>query len=747
MDTSGVQIASLCAPHARRVTETAAQLVVKLLPRQPVRQWLLRVPCKQRFLVCQPARRHGPYAGHSSPRRRLEPDTQIGILTYHRRYGAIYRETVSSKRTRPGSPPGWHVKSCTHRRSGNTPMLGCSHTRYAGLSERKRAMSEVIQPSSWSIRSNQCAFRPPYDMMTMSIIAKRRPSMSRYGNATEQKASGSTYTPPELAAFVAEQMLGAADFPASGPIRIFDPAVGDGALLNALIGQIPKTLHKRLEVVGFDTNEGALEKTRSNLTQSFPELNLELRALDFLNHALEKSAPPDLFREESGTRPFHLIIANPPYVRTQILGAEVAQKISRDFGLSGRIDLYYPFLLALADYLKGDGVMGIITSNRFMSTKSGEAIRQEVLSRFSLVAVFDLGDTKLFDAAVLPAVLIAGRGSTDPLIDAVPFCSTYETKERGINMPGGVLSALQSRESGAITLSSGLSYQINVGNLNNGGSPRGVWRVANERSEAWLDQIANERWATFGEVFNIRVGVKTTADKVFIHSQKQWDEMPEGRPELLRPLETRHRAGCFRAAPLPEEADRRYILYPHESTPSGKAAVNLNDFPVSKRYLERFRERLEGRKYVIAAGRKWYEIWVPQDPSAWQNPKLVWPDISDKPRFWMDQDGSIVNGECYWLQMNRGSNEDVLWLALAVANSSFIEKFYDRRFNNKLYAGRRRYITQYVEQFPLPNPHSAIGEELISLAKKAFDATDAGDRHQLHSEVNARVWTAFGLSA
>ena len=40
---------------------------------------------------------------------------------------------------------------------------------------------------------------------------------------------------------------------------------------------------------------------------------------------------------------YDFIIANPPYVRTQIMGAKQAQLISAQFGLSGRIDLYLCF--------------------------------------------------------------------------------------------------------------------------------------------------------------------------------------------------------------------------------------------------------------------------------------------------------------------------------------------------------------------------------------------------------------------
>ena len=77
-------------------------------------------------------------------------------------------------------------------------------------------------------------------------------------------------------------------------------------------------------------------------------------------------------------------------------------------------------------------------------------------------------------------------------------------------------------------------------------------------------------------------------------------------------------------------------------------------------------------------------------------PKLVFRDISEQPTFWLDFEGSVVNGDCYWLTPESQGSDDRLWLAAAVANSTFIESFYDHRFNNKLYAGRRRFITQYV---------------------------------------------------
>lgn len=115
--------------------------------------------------------------------------------------------------------------------------------------------------------------------------------------------------------------------------------------------------------------------------------------------------------------------------------------------------------------------------------------------------------------------------------------------------------------------------------------------------------------------------------------------------------------------------------------------------------------------------------------------------------FWIDNDGGVVNGECYWLQCKQENEGDLLWLALAVANSSFIEAFYDHRFNNKLYAGRRRFITQYVEQFPLPDPAGKEALDIVKLARSIHASMPGTEADRLMHELDARIWKVFGVSS
>jgi hypothetical protein len=149
---------------------------------------------------------------------------------------------------------------------------------------------------------------------------------------------------------------------------------------------------------------------------------------------------------------------------------------------------------------------------------------------------------------------------------------------------------------------------------------------------------------------------------------------------------------------------------------------------------------------VIEGGRQWYEIWVPQDPDGWAAPKLVFRDISEHPMFWMDLDGSVVNGDCYWLSLHPGASVDLLWLTVAVANSAFIEEFYDLQYNNKLYAGRRRFITQYVDNFPLPDPTTKTSQQLVELARSMYDSLACSTAVELQKDLDIIVRESFGVS-
>lgn len=574
-------------------------------------------------------------------------------------------------------------------------------------------------------------------MRNLAVKASSR----RYQDVAADKALGSTYTPIRLAQFVANRMVENAALEGQNTISILDPAIGDGELILALLNALKGKTTATLRVKGFDTNSLALDEAARRIQLEFPEVKLELTSVSFLDFILDNrnSGDSTIFSSPS-LNPFDLIIANPPYVRTQIIGSERAQILANSFNLAGRVDLYQAFLLGIAQVLSPKGVTGIIASNRFMTTKGGGALRAALRHRVHLSEIFDLGDTKIFSAAVLPAVLIAkGTALTSaktPRFISIYETNTHETIEATVPDP---VEALQ--HAGIVSTLDGRCFNVRHGVLDASDDASEVWRLASETGNQWLATVNLHTWKRFGECGKIRVGVKTCADKIFI--RHDWESILGAEvPELLRPLTTHHGAGRFRAS-IPKKA--RAILYTHEVIQGKRQAISLQNHPKSRAYLESHRDALESRSYVIEAKRQWYEIWVPQDPDIWSEPKLVFRDISERPTFWIDLEGSVVNGDCYWLVLSHKYDADLLWLACAVANSTFAEAFYDHKFNNKLYAGRRRFITQYVEQFPLPDPALAISKDIISRAKAIYNINHAPETYSMEKELDKLIWEVFGL--
>lgn len=548
----------------------------------------------------------------------------------------------------------------------------------------------------------------------------------------EKKLTGSHYTPSDLSDFVADQiLLEELRTQKNGNITLLDPSVGDGQLLSSFIENFDSK--NNLYVRGFDTNEKAISYAFQRL-ESFDLSKIDLKQQDFLSLIIEQSRT-DLFSNNK-LKLVDYVIANPPYVRTQNLGSKRAQKIAQNFDLSGRIDIYQAFIKGIAKILKTGGIAGIIVSNRFMSTKTGKSIRKDIRQSFEILHVWDFGDTKIFDAAVLPAVLILRKKSDRNIGSPKPNMTTiYSTTEKA-SRKGDLFSVLNNI--GVVDIGNSDNYKINKGKLYLADEIDSVWRLVNEDINDWLGVVESNTYCNFSDIGKIRVGVKTTADKVFIRDD--WKNLEADLvPEVLKPVTTHKRARRFK--PIKDEKTK--ILYTHTKEYGKRSAIELKKFPRTQKYLESHKERLASRNYVIEAGRKWFEIWVPQEPDIWNKPKVIFRDISEKPTFWIDKEGTVVNGDCYWFTSN---HEKLLWLSVAVANSEFIEVFYDYKFNNKLYSGKRRYITQYVNKFPLPNPFSDKSKKIISLSKQVYNNISEQDTTETENRLNELVWEVFGFT-
>lgn len=566
-------------------------------------------------------------------------------------------------------------------------------------------------------------------------------------NVKEQiKHTGATFTPKGLAEYLADKLL--IHIKADDEIKVLDPACGDGELLLAMGNGLSKANHD-FSLTGYDSNEGYLSIARER------SLIFEANKSNFvLGDFLEAIQLPqnqlsldfnDKFESGHINSFADVIIANPPYVRTQILGAEKAQKLARKFDLKGRVDLYYPFLIAMTESLREGGLLGVITSNRYLSTKGGESIRKYLAKNYELIELIDLGDTKLFNAAVLPAIFIGRKSKEDKKNQNKPkFLKIYEVlngHSKTEETANSVFEILNQKGSGYFSVGD-KQYRKTEGFLKYDTDVGTPWEMMSKEEAEWVSVIDQNSICRIGALFKVRVGIKTTADKIFI--KDNWQELGVDKPEdeLLKELISQENIEAWRI----NDRIRLRVLYTHHSQKGQKKTIELENYPKAKKYLLSHKQKLESRSYVINAGRYWYEIWVPQNPGYWKKPKLVFPDISVSPRFYFDTGGKIVNGNCYWIAVDKEEDIEKLLLIQGVANSSLMARYHDLVFNNKLYSGRRRYFTQYVERYPVPDMNTDNAKNIIRLVKKLNQSNSIELNKQIENELEASVKEAFGVS-
>ncbi len=633
------------------------------------------------------------------------------------------------------------------------------------------------------------------------------------GGAGARKRHGRHYTPERLARFLAERLV--EHVVPERELRVLDPACGDGELLLAVkYAAAQRFPGIPLRLVGFDLHADAVRVARERADG----IAVDWHAGDFLRAA-----------EDLASESFDAVITNPPYVRTQQLGTATARMLSRQYGLRGRIDLTHPFVATVPRLLRPGGVLGLLCANRFLTTKAGANLRALLRSQLSPVELYDLGDTRLFEAAVLPAITVAVRGrsavpcryvsayelesteNTDgcdlfaalagPSDARITHCGRVIAVEVGTLAPGSPTplpavqrlaaddpeSAAPAVESRAANLSTpdrrsapatepeppasagiarpstevpGLAavaepvhteslcaephpapVPINPAVPNDPAAPMDPsvpWRMSRPGIDEWLRRVGERTWRTFGDLARIRVGIKTTADRVFISDR--WDERePRPEPELLFDLLTHHDLAPWRIT----RTRPTRVLYPYDVTRSRRTPIDLAEFPDAAAYLAEHKDALAARDYIAAGGREWFEIWVPQRPHLWSHPKVVFPDISVRPRFALDRSGAIVNGDCYWISLPDIGADPLAYLLMGVANSTLGLRFYDAVCGNRLYAGRRRWITQYVGRLPLPDPATPAAAALAGLVGECLDSAMDLDQGALDELVSA----AFALDS
>jgi len=239
----------------------------------------------------------------------------------------------------------------------------------------------------------------------------------------------------------------------------------------------------------------------------------------------------------------------------------------------------------------------------------------------------------------------------------------------------------------------------------------GTWNFSSVSENDIKSKIDAKRYCTVQDIFDVCVGIKTTADAVFVKPMTEEFIKERGlEQEVIYPLIQSFDI-CKWAVSWGDNSKDRYILYPHREKQGNMFAIPLDDIPNAKKYLEECSDILKKRTYLTESKtREWYECWVPQKLSRFRQPKIVTRDIVSHNSFAYDDSGKLCQGNTFFLtckqsvfarQYSSMTEKQYHLFALGMLNSKVME-YYQKMISGCLYSQKYRYTTTNMNKWPIP---------------------------------------------
>lgn len=402
---------------------------------------------------------------------------------------------------------------------------------------------------------------------------------------------------------------------------------------------------------------------------------------------------------------FDIVLANPPYVRQELIKDQkpVLKRVYGDL-FSGTADLYVFFYLRALQLLRPGGMLAFISSNKWFRAKYGEKLREHIAETCAVSSITDFGDLPVFESAVAyPMVFIARKGQAGEL-------STEFTQVESLGEPYPDVRALVDEVSQDLPRSAFAGAN---------------WTLADAATSDMLRKMGRAG-APLGEYVKGRIyrGLLTGLNEAFYIDDAKRCELTAidpGSSELIRPLILGR--DCKRWMPI---RGRQWQIF----TPIG---VDIHRYPAIFSHLKQWEPHLERR---WDKGQHWWELRACDFYDAFEEVKIIYPQIMVEPNFALDEDAALTNQKCFII----GSGDRFL---LGLLNSSTIWKLVVAN-SPKLRGGYSEPRKDFILSIPIPAASDSDRAAISALAQKCLDAKGV-DCEAWEKEIDERVAALYGL--
>ncbi len=556
--------------------------------------------------------------------------------------------------------------------------------------------------------------------------------------AAQTTRGGAHFTPAALARIVVEQAIAQLDgFESRRELIISDPACGSGAFLHEAM----RTLRRlgfvgKLTVIGRDISRAAIDMAEFVVSQTAAEwrpeggLSIDLRCGDSLQDELQVA---------------DLILMNPPFISWSSLTASQREQMRDVLGnrLSGRGDMSMAFITRAVASLAPGGALGVLFPASLLSLRAAADWREDLLERTDMRLLASLGDYGLFaHAMVQVAAAVFTRSVSDTqrhettlaLVTANRPDATGDAL-RGLRRSKDIIGEIGDADAWRLFEVPAASFKA-----------RSTWRLLSPSVRRAIEAITEAGTATIGTVFDVKQGVRSGNNKVFVLENADYRRLPASERKYFR------HAVMGDSVQDGKINSRYWIFYPYdlrgkqidaESTLCKRVKV------YAEQYLFPNKAGLEGRSgFGQAESSNWWELTRPR--STWaldRQPRLISKYFAGPGGFALDIDAEfiVVQGFAWILksaaQSESGASEladprDILAGYAAIFNSQAFNTML-AFYSPHVAGGQFDLSPRYTSSVPIPDLLELLRDErtgsLVSRLMKCGRDIRLADSEWMHT--------------
>ena len=415
---------------------------------------------------------------------------------------------------------------------------------------------------------------------------------------------------------------------------------------------------------------------------------------------------------------FDCVIGNPPYVNISVF-PELHTYLQTTYSVihTGYNDLMYYFMYRGIEFLKEDGLYGIITSNYFLGNEYAKKLR--VFLSDKITKIVNFRNAKIFSANVHTALIFAEKHTTND-IDIFTYSSDKAPD-----------SVIIENDYSYITMKRNTLGE--------------VWVLADSKEQHIIDKM-KEGSILLGDIAIIEKGPGTGKNDVFV-LKKEIAEKLNLEKELLR---NNVKNGDIQRYVFNDRGT--VLIYTDNKT-------DIKKYPNIYKYLSAHKKELSLRNEVLKGAYQWYRLERPRNKTVFDaKEKIIVPYRASFNRFAYDNQQYFNNSDSNAFIVKE-EEPFLLKYILVLLNSKLHNWFYG--FIGKPKGNSREYFNKPLAEIPIKAisledqaPFITLADQMLETQRRLQQTLSDDDKKLLKQraaildkQIDNAVYKLYNLTA